>query len=65
MTTIQATSKQYKGRMAVGAILIAFGLIVAFSSGQSYQQAVTGAVIAVIGAGLYFGARIGAWWHHK
>jgi len=64
-TTIQATSKQYKGRMLIGAIMCGIGFPLTFLGEENMAIGLTGAFLCFAGLALFVGARIGAWWHHR
>jgi hypothetical protein len=60
-TTIERTSKQWKGGQLIGALLVIVGVIMAIASQDS---AVHGGVVMLIGFVVFVGARVGAWWHN-
>ena len=55
--TIEATSKSYKGSMAVGVLGI-LGAVVLLMLGATE----IGVIMGLLGFALYIGARLGAWW---
>ncbi|HJV75378.1 MAG TPA: zinc-ribbon domain-containing protein [Noviherbaspirillum sp.] len=59
VVTTQATAKRYKGLQLIGGGLFATGIVVIMA-----KEPVAGVVLSVVGLGVYFYARIGAWWNH-
>jgi|TARA_B110000263_G_scaffold244669_1_gene253030 uncharacterized membrane protein len=71
-TTIELTAKKYKKIMLIGVSLLIIGgliLIAAAALSNNSESAAIGVAILggfpfVVGIGLYFYARVGAWWNH-
>lgn len=61
-TTIEKTSKRYKGQQLGGCLLSIVGVIIA--AGGSETGGTIGGVMIVIGLVLFLASRFGAWWHH-
>ena len=71
-TTIELTAKKYKKIMLIAVSLLIIGglfFIAAAALSNNSESAASGVAILggfpfVVGIGLYFYARVGAWWNH-
>ena len=61
-TTIEKTSKKYKGQQAGGCALSIFGVLIAASG--TAEGGTIGGIMIVVGLIMYFGSKVEAWWHH-
>lgn len=63
VVTTQLTSKRYKAAEVIGVVLILSSGVSCAAASRSDGMGTTAALLAV-GAVVYFGARLGAWWNH-
>lgn len=63
-TTIEATSKKWKGLQLKTALICIVGIIIIIGAQGSIEGSIFGAVITFIGLAGFIYARIGAWWKH-
>jgi len=65
-TTIQATSKRYKGQMVAAVILmlVSFVVMLAGAGARGSGGVIVGALGIAAGFFWLLGARLYAWWHH-
>lgn len=59
VVTTQQTAKKYKGRMLIGGLLCGVGVICLVA-----EKPVAAVLFFAVGLGIYFSARMGAWWHN-
>lgn len=59
-TVTEQTSKKYKGRMAIAALICCVSVVLIIS-GKYSGIGITGFLVGLV---LYFSARAGAWWNH-
>lgn len=62
VVTTQQTSKKWKAHQAVGAALVAIGIVLMIAAEPGSGG--TGATLAAVGIVWYVVARVGGWWHH-
>jgi len=62
--TIEKTSKNVKGAMVIGVLMILAGFGFMVISSAINQPAIIGVLIAFAGIALYIGAKIIGWWNH-
>lgn len=60
VVTTQQTGKQFKIAQLAGGLMVAAGVVACSAT----QSPVAGAWLSVLGAVVYLGARLGAWWSH-
>lgn len=66
VTTVQATSKHWKGLQMLGVTLVIIGLMGSCSTltGNDPDKSQIAPFIFLAGLALYLYAKVNAWWHH-